>query len=381
MIALPGLTLATGRPSIARSLLMTFARNVDQGMLPNRFPDDGEAPEYNTVDASLWMFEAVRAYLAQTNDWDFVRGGLFGVLAGIIEWYGRGTRFGIKVDDDGLLCAGERGVPLTWMDARIGECVVTPRQGKPVEVQALWYNALRVMEGLADRCGAACRAKYADSAEHARASFNEIFWNESAGCLYDVVDRDVRDGSLRPNQILAVSLPHSMLDVPRAEAVVAIVERDLLTPRGLRTLASTDPRYQGRLVGGPASRDRAYHQGTVWPWLLGPFFTAWMKVHKPGRDSRATVKSWLSAFEGHLSEGGLGQVSEIFDGDEPYEARGCVAQAWSVAELLRVAVGLADGDAAVPASKQKRTSRGVIRPIGRALSKRAKSPRTRDDKR
>jgi predicted glycogen debranching enzyme len=161
------------------------------------------------------MFEAVRAYLAQTNDWGFVRDDLFGVLAGIIEWYGRGTRFGIKVDDDGLLCAGERGVQLTWMDATIGECVVTPRQGKPVEVQALWYNALRVMEGLADRCDAGCRAKYADSAEHARASFNEIFWNESAGCLYDVVDRDVRDGSVRPNQILAVSLPHSMLDVPR----------------------------------------------------------------------------------------------------------------------------------------------------------------------
>jgi glycogen debranching enzyme len=214
------------------------------------------------------------------------------------------------------------------------------------------------MECLADRCGdAGGSALYAASAEHVRASFNEIFWNESTGCLYDVVDHDVRDGSVRPNQILAVSLPHSMLDVPRAEAVVAIVERDLLTPRGLRTLAPTDPRYQGRSVGGPESRDRAYHQGTVWPWLIGPFFTAWLKVHKPDRDSRATVKSWLSEFEGHLNEAGLGQVSEIFDGDEPNEARGCIAQAWSVAELLRVAVALADCDAAVPASKPKRTSR------------------------
>jgi glycogen debranching enzyme len=324
------------------------------------------------------MFEAVRAYLAQTNDWDFVRDSLFGVLAGIIEWYGCGTRFRIKVDDDGLLYAGEAGVQLTWMDARIGKCVVTPRQGKPVEVQALWYNALRVMERLADRCGDARRsAIYAGSAERARASFNDIFWNESAGCLYDVVDRDVRDGSVRPNQILAVSLPHSMLDVPRSEAVVAIVERDLFTPRGSRTLASTDPRYQGRSVGGPASRDKAYHQGTVWPWLLGPFWTAWMKVHQPDRDNRATVKSWLSAFEVHLGESGLGQMPEIFDGDAPYEARGCVAQAWSVAELLRVAVALADCDAAVPASKPTRTSPGV-RPIGRARSRSAKRPRTRD---
>jgi predicted glycogen debranching enzyme len=376
MIALPGLTLATGRTAIARGLLMTFARHVDQGMLPNRFSDAGEAPEYNTVDASLWMFEAVRAYLAQTNDWDVVRDSLFGVLAGIIEWYRRGTRFGIKVDDDGLLYAGEPGVQLTWMDARIGEYVVTPRQGKPVEVQALWYNALRVMESLADRCGdPGGSAAYAASAAHACASFNDVFWNESTGCLYDVVDRDRRDGSVRPNQIVAVSLPHSMLDLPRAKAVVAVVERELLTPRGLRTLAATDPRYQGRSVGGPVSRDRAYHQGTVWPWLIGPFVTAWMKV-KPGRDSRATVTSWLAAFEGHLGEAGLGQISEIFDGDEPHEARGCVAQAWSVAELLRVAVDLAGVDAAVPASRPKRAS-PAVRPTGRARS-RAKSPGQRD---
>jgi predicted glycogen debranching enzyme len=366
MIALPGLTLATGRTAIARNLLMTFARHVDQGMLPNCFPDDGQVPEYNTVDASLWMFEAVRAYLAQTNDWEFVRDSLFSVLAGIIEWYSRGTRFGIKVDDDGLLYAGEPGVQLTWMDARIGTCVVTPRQGKPVEVQALWYNALLVMESLADRCGdAGGSATYAAAAAHARASFNDIFWNESTGCLYDVVDRDRRDGSVRPNQILAVSLPHSMLDLPRAEAVVAVVERDLLTPRGLRTLASSDPRYQGRSVGDPVSRDRAYHQGTVWPWLLGPFVTAWMKVHKPSRDRRATVRSWLAAFEAHLGEAGLGQISEIFDGDAPHESRGCVAQAWSVAELLRVAVALADADAAVPASRPKRASPAVRQPGAR----------------
>jgi predicted glycogen debranching enzyme len=357
MIALPGLTLATGRFEIARSILETFARHVDQGMLPNRFPDDGESAEYNTVDASLWMLEAVRAYSALTNDWDFVRNQLYEVLTGIIEWYLHGTRYGIKVDEDGLLHAGEPGVQLTWMDAKIGDFVVTPRHGKPVEVQALWYNALRIMESLASECGDAGKsAAWSATAERTRASFNELFWNEPAGCLYDVIDGDVRDGSVRPNQILAVSLPHSMLDAARAAAVVSTVERELLTPRGLRTLTTTDSRYRARYVGDPGSRDTAYHQGTVWPWLLGPYFSAWMKVHGSDEDSRATVKSWLSQFEAHLNEAGLGQVSEIFDGDAPYEARGCVAQAWSVAELLRVSVAASESDRAVPASQRKDTS-------------------------
>jgi predicted glycogen debranching enzyme len=335
MIALPGLTLSTGRPEIARNILLTFARYVDQGMLPNRFPDVGEAPEYNTVDATLWMFEAVRAYAAYTNHWDFVRDNLYSVLTGIVDWHRRGTRFGIKVDIDGLLRAGEPGVQLTWMDAKVGDLIVTPRRGKPVEIQALWYNALRIMESLARRYGDTERAAmYTAMAYRARASFNDLFWNAASGRLYDVVDGDVRDASLRPNQIFAVSLPHSMLDANRAKAVVETVERELLTPRGLRTLDTKDPRYRGKYIGDPMSRDTAYHQGTVWPWLIGPFFTAWLKVG----GSDAKVKAWLAEFEPHLSEAGLGQVSEIFDGDPPFAPRGCIAQAWSVAELLRVAI-------------------------------------------
>jgi predicted glycogen debranching enzyme len=341
MIALPGLTIATGRSDIARNILLTFAQHVDQGMLPNRFPDEGEAPEYNTVDATLWMFEAVRAYAAYTNEWDFVRDNLYGVLTGIVDWHRRGTRFGIRMDVDGLLSAGEPGVQLTWMDAKVGDLVVTPRRGKPVEVQALWYNALRIMESLASRYGDAEReAMFAGMADLARASFNEVFWNSATGSLYDVVDGDVRDASLRPNQIFAVSLPHSMLDAARARAVVETVERELLTPRGLRTLDTKDPRYRGRYLGDPMSRDTAYHQGTVWPWLIGPFFTAWLKIG--GSDT--IVKTWLAEFEPHLIEAGLGQVSEIFDGDPPFAPRGCIAQAWSVAELLRVAKLIQEGE-------------------------------------
>ena len=333
MIALPGLTIATGRSEIACNILLAFAQHVDQGMLPNRFSDEGEAPEYNTVDATLWMFEAARAYATDTNHWDFVKENLYSVLTDIVDWHRRGTRFGIKMDADGLLRAGAPGVQLTWMDAKVGDLVVTPRHGKPVEIQALWYNALRIMESLAGRYGDAdCAGIFAAMADQARASFNELFWNSASGCLYDVVDGDARDASLRPNQIFAVCLPHSMLDADRAKAVVDTVERELLTPRGLRTLDTKDPRYRGQYLGDPFSRDTAYHQGTVWPWLIGPFFTAWRKVY----GSDAKLKAWLAEFEPHLTEAGLGQVSEIFDGDPPFAPRGCIAQAWSVAELLRI---------------------------------------------
>jgi predicted glycogen debranching enzyme len=346
MIALPGLTLATGRVDVARGVLETFARHVDRGMLPNRFPDNSGSPEYNTVDATLWMFEAVRAFVAQTDDWAFVDARLYDILADIIEWQRRGTRFGIKVDVDGLLAAGVGGSQLTWMDARVGDVEVTPRCGKPVEIQALWYNALRIMESFSRRRGHAQQADgYAGMAEQAAASFNAAFWNDSDDCLYDVIDREMRDGSLRPNQILAVSLPHSMLESRRAKAVVAVVERELFTPRGLRSLAKGDPRYRARYVGTPAERDGAYHQGTVWPWLLGAFFTAWLKVHGADDVSRATVHGWLSEIDEHLSEAGLGQISEIFDGDAPHQPRGCIAQAWSVAELLRVAMDVTPLDA------------------------------------
>ncbi len=336
MIALPGLTLVTNRADVARSILSEFARHVDRGMLPNRFPDANDPPEYNTVDATLWFFEAVRSFLNYTNDDEFVRANLYDVLIDIIAWHVRGTRYGIHVEADGLLAAGEAGVQLTWMDAKVGDWVVTPRAGKPVEIQALWYNALRIMEDLAAKFGdMANRKLYAEMAERARASFSESFWNEEAGCLYDVVDGETRDASIRPNQIFAVSLYHSMLSGVKSRRVVEITERDLLTPYGLRSLAPNDPRYRGRYAGDSVSRDGAYHQGSVWAWLLGPFITAYIKVHG-AKDERA--KGWLASSYTHLSESGLGHISEIFDGDAPHAPGGCTAQAWSVAELLRAAV-------------------------------------------
>src|SRR5215208_291033 len=338
MIALPGLTLATGHAEIAKSILAEFANHVDQGMLPNRFPDAGETPEYNTVDATLWFFEAVRSLLQYTNDYEFVRGNLYAVLSDIIDWHVRGTRYNIHVDDDGLLYSGEPGVQLTWMDAKVGDWVVTPRQGKPVEIQALWYNALRVMEQLATKFkDAVAKKKYADMADKARTSFNRMFWNEEAGCLYDVINGEVRDASIRPNQVLAVSLTNSMVTSKRARSILSTVERELLTPRGLRTLSPTDANYIGRYEGDPHSRDGAYHQGTVWPWLMGPFITGYVKTFgsKAGQDF---ANEWLSQFQAHLNDACLGQVSEIFDGDAPHTPRGCVAQAWSVAELLRAAI-------------------------------------------
>ena len=338
MIALPGLTLVNGRWEIAKHVLTEFSKHVDQGMLPNRFPDAGEVPEYNTVDATLWFFEAVRSFLQYTNDYEFVRTNLYEVLKGILRWHVRGTRYHIHVDDDGLLFSGEPGMQLTWMDAKVGDHVITPRHGKPVEIQALWYNALRVMEHLAERFeDANAKQGYGAIAEKARASFNELFWNEQAGCLYDVINGEIRDGSIRPNQVIAISLTNTMLSKERAANVLRLIERELLTPRGLRTLSPTDPNYIGRYEGGPESRDAAYHQGTAWPWLMGPFFTAYTKTFgkKAGRKFAST---WLENFQEHLHEACLGQVSEIFDGDAPYIPRGCVAQAWSVAELLRAIV-------------------------------------------
>jgi predicted glycogen debranching enzyme len=339
MIALPGLTLVTGKYEIARSILRIFAKHVDQGMLPNRFPDAGEAPEYNTVDATLWFFEAARAYLAYTHDLEFVRDELYPIFADIIAWHIRGTRYGIKVDDSGLLASGELGLQLTWMDAKVGDWVVTPRRGKPVEIQALWYNALCIMEGLASSFGdEASRKRYRSMAAIAHRNFNRLFWNEELGCLYDVVNGGHPDSSIRPNQIFAVSLPHGMLSNERARKVVGKVEEHLLTPFGLRTLAPSDPQYRGQYTGGPIERDGAYHQGTVWPWLLGPFITAYVRVNAGSDEARRQARAWLSPLEPHLSEAGLGHISEIFEGDAPHRPCGCVAQAWSVAEILRVYV-------------------------------------------
>jgi predicted glycogen debranching enzyme len=339
MIALPGLTLVTGRFDVARSILYEFARHVDRGMIPNRFPDAGETPEYNTVDATLWFFEAVRSLIHHTDDYQFVRANLYDVLVEIISWHMRGTRYGIRVDTDGLLSAGERGAQLTWMDAKVGDWVVTPRCGKAVEIQALWYNALKFMEELAARFDdGANRSLYGETAERACESFNRLFWNEGAAALFDVIDGEARDGSIRPNQIFAASLPFSMLTPERALRMLETVERELLTPYGLRSLSPHDPQYRPRYEGDSLSRDGAYHQGTVWAWLMGPFITAYIKAHDKSADAREQARAWLANFKAHFSEGGLGHISEIFDGNAPHAANGCIAQAWSVAEVLRATV-------------------------------------------
>lgn len=339
MIALPGLTLPTGRHDVARSILRTFSQSVSQGMLPNRFPDAGETPEYNTVDATLWFFEAVRAYLAYTGDLTFVQEELYDVLTDIINWHVRGTRFGIKLDSAGLLNSGEDGVQLTWMDAKVGDWVVTPRRSKPVEIQALWYNAICIMEELAGCTGdESAKKRYNSMAALTKWSFNRLLWNEKGGYLYDVINGGPPDASIRPNQIFAVSLPHSMLSPERAKQVVDVVEQQLLTPYGLRSLAPGDPHYRGRYTGDGASRDGAYHQGTVWPWLMGPFITAYIKINGGSEAARRQAELWLTPLKEHLSDACLGHISEIFEGDAPHGPVGCIAQAWSVAEILRATV-------------------------------------------
>jgi predicted glycogen debranching enzyme len=330
MIALPGLTLSTGRPEIAAGILRTFARYVDEGMLPNRFPDAGEAPEYNTVDATLWYVEAIRAYHEATGD-DALLRDLFPVLEDILAWHRRGTRYWIHVDpEDGLLYAGEPGVQLTWMDAKVGDWVVTPRIGKPVEVNALWYNALRTMADFARRLGEP-GAAYDEEAARVQASFGR-FWHPEAGYCYDVLDAPAGDdASLRPNQLFAVSLPYTPLSPDQQKAVVDVCARRLLTAHGLCSLAPDDPAFVGHYGGGPWERDGAYHQGTVWSWLIGPFVAAHLRVY----DDPNIARSFLQPLLRHLADHGLGNISEIFDGDAPFTPRGCFAQAWGVAEVLR----------------------------------------------
>jgi predicted glycogen debranching enzyme len=335
MIALPGLTLATNRSEIARDILLEFSKHVSQGMLPNRFADaDGEA-EYNTVDATLWYFEAVRAYLEKTRDHEFVRDHLYHVLDDIVTWHVRGTRYGIQIDErDGLLSAGEEGVQLTWMDAKVGDLVITPRTGKAVEIQALWYNALRIMEDLARRFGYEEDSElFARRASLCQESFGEKFWNAAENCLFDVVSDDHVDGSIRPNQIFAASMHFPLIDGEKARAVVDKCEAELLTPYGLRSLSPKDPRYVPVYSGPPFERDSAYHQGTVWAWLIGGFIDAYRRVY-PDRPDK--IDSFSAGFRSHFSEAGFGQISEIFDGELPHTPRGCFAQAWSLSELLRV---------------------------------------------
>jgi predicted glycogen debranching enzyme len=341
MISLPGLCLVTGRLDDASSILLAFAEAVSEGMLPNRFPDFGEAPEYNTADATLWFFVAVKKYLDAGGDASFVRQQMLPVLRDIIAWHERGTRHNIHEDRDGLLIAGEPGVQLTWMDARVGDWVVTPRHGKSVEINALWFNALMILSDLEKQFGSETASfLLAIRAGRARDRFRQIFWNADGGYLYDVINDAMkgneRDASIRPNQIFALSLPHPLLDGIEAESVLSIVETHLLTPVGLRTLSFQDPRFRPHLIGPPLERDGAYHQGTVWPWLLGPFITAIVRYR--GEAGITEGMKILTAFEPHLAEAGVGSISEVFDGAPPHTPRGCIAQAWSVAEVLRAAV-------------------------------------------
>jgi len=337
MISLSGLALVTNRNETARSILIEYTKYVSEGMIPNRFPDKGESPDYNTADATLWYFEAVRAYVEKTGDIELVETHLYKTLAEIIRWHLNGTRYQIRVDTDGLLQAGTPQTQLTWMDAKSGERVFTPRNGKPVELQALWYNALRSMADFAEVLGYDNdRVRFDSLANLTRFSFNAVFWNADAGCLYDVVENGRRDASVRPNQLFAIALPHPVLERRHWRTVVDRVRSDLLTPFGLRTLSPADPNYVGRYEGPPASRDAAYHQGTVWAWLMGPFIDAFRRAYAEEKDVESESLGLLAAFEDHLKTACLGQISEIFDGDPPHTPRGCPAQAWSVAEILRV---------------------------------------------
>jgi predicted glycogen debranching enzyme len=335
MISLEGLTLVTGRHREAASILRTFAHHVRDGLIPNMFPDGSTEGLYHTADATLWFFHALRRYVSVTGDRSILE-YMLPILEDIVEHHLRGTRFGIGVDPtDGLLRQGAAGYQLTWMDAKVDDWVVTPRRGKAVEINALWYNALRLLEGWLHDAGGDARARrLADHAERARTSFNQRFWFEPGGHLYDVIDTDAGpdDAACRPNQLLAISLDHPVLDVSRWSSVLEAVRLDLLTPVGLRSLSPRHVDYKPRYFGDLRARDAAYHQGTVWGWLIGPWIDAWLAVHP---QDRIHARRFLDGLVAHLDHFGVGSIAEIFDAETPYTARGCIAQAWSVAEMLR----------------------------------------------
>lgn len=335
-----GLCLATGRHDLARSILLEWAGHVAQGMLPNLFPDGAREPEYNSVDASLWYVVAVHDYLAaapQPAAPDLAR--LATAVTAILEGYSVGTRHGIGADADGLLRAGQPGLQLTWMDAKVGDWVVTPRLGKPVEIQALWINALR--------SGVRFDRRWRGAADRAERAFARRFWNPATGGLHDVVDADLvagrDDATVRPNQIFAVGgLPFPVLERRKAASVVALVEQALLTPLGLRSLAPTAPGYRAHYAGGVRERDGAYHQGTVWPWLMGPFVEAWLRTHGHTPLARAEARRrFLAPLQEHLATAGRGHISEVADAAAPHHPGGCPFQAWSLGEFLRLEALLA----------------------------------------
>lgn len=334
MISLEGLALLTGRQVEAGNVLRTFAHYLRDGLIPNLFPEGGREGLYHTADATLWFFHALSRYWTLSQDHATLQ-LLLPRLREVVEWHLRGTRFGIGVDsNDGLLSQGQEGYQLTWMDAKVGDWVVTPRRGKAVEINALWYNALRLMEAWVNRWENSQNARrFAELAERAKASFNERFWHAEEGYLYDVVDGpNGSDASCRPNQILSFSLDYPVLDDRYWEPVLQTVERELLTPFGLRSLAPQNPEYKSRYDGDLRARDAAYHQGTVWAWLIGPFIDAWLRVH-PWDFSGG--RKFLHGFKPHLEEACIGTISEVFDAETPFTPRGCAAQAWSVAEVMR----------------------------------------------
>ena len=336
MISLPGLCLSTARYEDAKKIIAAFAKNVSMGMLPNRFTDNNEPPEYNNVDGTLWYFVAIYKYLEHTNDTEFILKEILPVLKNIIDWHFKGTRYNIHVDEDGLLYAGEKGVQLTWMDAKIGDWVVTPRMGKPVEIQALWYNTLNIFSKLLEMNGQEEDARIVCiDANKAKKSFLQKFWFEEGHYLYDVIDeKENPDATLRPNQLFVISLPFALIEGEQAEAVLKIMEEQLYTPVGLKSLPKSDVHYVPVYGGDTYHRDSSYHEGTVWSWLLGPYIDALMKSESENKKAKA--KKVIEDFKYHLNEGCIGSVSEIFDADEPHHPRGCVAQAWGVAEILRV---------------------------------------------
>jgi len=337
MISLPGLCLSTGRFEDAKKILSAFANSVSMGMLPNRFQDNNELPEYNNVDGTLWYFIAIKKYLEATNDRDFIIYEILPVLKEIVDWHFKGTGYNIHVDEDGLLYAGETGQQLTWMDARIGNWVVTPRMGKPVEIQALWYNTLKIFSELLRMNDQQHDAGIVElSAAKAKESFEKKYWNEEVGYLYDNIDENgIQDLSLRPNQLFALGLCYPILDdAEKAKSVLKVVKEKLYTPVGLRSLSPDDERYIAVYGGDQYKRDSSYHQGTVWSWLLGAYIDSIMKIQDAGYEIRA--KKVINDFRYHLNEGCIGSVSEIFDADTPHYPRGCIAQAWGVAEMLRV---------------------------------------------
>ena len=334
MISLEGLTLNTGRFREAGYILRTFAHYVRDGLIPNMFPDGAREGLYHTADATLWFFHAMDRYVQATGETDTLR-ALLPTFVGIADKHIAGTRFGIGVDPaDGLLRQGAAGYQLTWMDAKVDDWVVTPRRGKAVEINALWYNALRLLDGWLKQHGGGLKTQdFAAHAERARVSFNARFWNGSTGHLFDVVDGESGDDpACRPNQVMAISLDHPVLDPSRWHSVMAVVRNQLLTPVGLRSLAPGHPDYKAQYFGDLRTRDAAYHQGTVWAWLIGPYVDAWLKVYP---DDRQGARRLLDGFDEHLGEACVGSISEVFDAEAPYVPRGCVAQAWSVAEVLR----------------------------------------------